>query len=125
MIIFLPIPLIFIMNTIKKIRLPDGGCFYVEVLEEERLPQSPAQNDLPSGAEPTGFGDTIIETVDAIQGSIAHAMQFIVDEFAEKQPDALEVELAVAFKGKAAIPVILTGESNLGLKIKAIWKKGA
>ena len=113
------------MNTIKKICLPNGGYFYVEVLEGDSLPQSPVQSDLPSGAEPTGFGDAIIETVDAIQGRIADAMQFIVDEFAENQPDTLEVELAIGFKGKAAIPVILTGEANTSLKIKAIWHKSA
>ena len=126
MIILFFLPLIFIMNTIKRIRLPDGGFFYVEVQpEEDGLPTLPEQSDLPSGAEPTGFNDVIVETVDAVQGSIAHAVQFIVNEFAENQPAALEVELSIAFKGKAAIPVILTGESNMGLKIKAIWKKDA
>jgi len=119
------ISLIFIMKTIKKICLPNGGYFYVEVEEAAQLPTSPAQSDLPRGAEPTSFAEAIVDTVDAVQGSIAHAVQFIVNEFAENKPDALEVELSVGFKGKAAIPVILSGESNMGLKIKAIWQKDA
>lgn len=113
------------MNTIKKICLPNGGYFYVEVEETAQLPVSPAQSDLPRGAEPTHFAEAIVDTVDAVQGSIAHAVQFIVNEFAENKPDTLEVELSVGFKGKAAIPVILSGESNMGLKIKAIWQKDA
>ena len=114
-----------LMNIIKKIILPTGGYFYVEVPEQAHLSQGPTQSDLPRGAEATGFSDVVVETVEAVQGKIANAVQFIVNEFAENQPEILEVELAIAFKGKAAIPVILTGESNMGLKIKAIWKKNA
>lgn len=111
------------MEKIKKIRLPDGQFFYIEVKEPEMAinPRDlPASDELPNIRT---IRENTADTVNATTGTIAAAIHFIFSELYENPPDELTLEFCIDFQGKAAIPVILLGDSKAAFKITATWLK--
>ncbi|MCP4352517.1 MAG: hypothetical protein GY795_44225 [Desulfobacterales bacterium] len=114
------------MSQIKEIELSDGTSIFVEA-EEVSLPEStkgkPAK-DLPPGAEQTGATEKIIDTMKVLKNTIRTAADTVHDGIRECKPDEWTLELNIGFKGKTSpIPVILSGESQVAMKVTAKWKK--
>lgn len=111
------------MGKIKKIRLPDGQFFYVEVREPEMAINL---RDLPASDEPPNIRtirENTADTVNAATGTIAAAVSFIFNELYENPPDELVLEFCIDFQGKSAIPIILMGDTKAAFKITATWIK--
>jgi len=114
------------VSEITTIQLDNGHRLYVEA-ESVELPRVASSADsahgLPAGAEPTGPVDDAIDSLKELRGSIAGLADAVYDSLAENPPDEWSLELSFGFKGKAAIPVLLSGEANSGLKLTAKWKR--
>ena len=125
------------MNTIKQVQLATG-TLYVEIDDVEidessvpsGIPDMPQDSnefeDTPSGAQRIGFQDnmrtavdTLRATIDTLASDVAHALE-------RAQPNEWTVEFNIGFKGKTQpIPVVLSGEANAVLKVKASWQRQA
>jgi hypothetical protein len=100
---------------------------YVEMEEADLAEISgfkPAMG-LPEGAEPTGAGvDKAIDTLQVLKHTLDSAISIVYEGIKTHQPDEWTLELNIGFKGKAQpIPVILSGESEVAMKVIAKWKK--
>ncbi len=115
------------MSKVEIIQLPNGQQLRVEVDDASELPRPAAGTapapGLPAGAEPTGPIDDAIDSIKELRGSIAGLADVVYQSLAENPPDEWSLELNFGFKGKAAIPVLLSGEANSGLKLTAKWKR--
>ena len=114
------------MSIIHKLLLPDGTSIYVES-EEVDLPKSSngtTSIDLPYGAEHVGAVDNMLNAMDILKNTIASTANTVHKSLQEAKPDEWSVELSIGFKGKTTpIPVILSGESDVAIKVLVKWKK--
>lgn len=114
------------MSEIGVIRLDNGRVIYVE-MEQTHVPVSDGNllpSDLPEGAEPTAAGDKIIDALKALRENIQVMAEMVQESLRAHQPEEWSVEINIGFKGKTSpIPVILSGETQGGIKVTAKWKR--
>ncbi len=116
------------MSQIKEIVLADGSSVYVEMQEIDLAEVSgfkPKMPNLPDGAEQTGaVTDKVIDTMHVLKNTLQTTVGTVYDGIKKHQPDEWSVELNIGFKGKTSpIPVLLSGESEVAMKVTATWKK--
>ncbi len=114
------------MNKIKGIQLSDGSSIYVE-MEEADLPESiqgEQADDLPEGAEETSTAGKVYDAMQLLKNTLSSAAETVHEGIQKAEPDEWTMELNIGFKGKAnPVPVILSGESNVAIKVTAKWFK--
>jgi hypothetical protein len=115
------------MSQVKEILLPDGSCIYVEMEEAEIAEVSGFKpgTGLPEGAEQTGaVVDKVVDTMQVLKDTLHSMISTVYEGIKKHQPDEWILELSIGFKGKTnPIPVILSGESEVAMKVTAKWKK--
>jgi hypothetical protein len=121
------------MATIKEIQLPSGKTFFIEVKETD-LHSSKTTHEtqqfapmMPEGAEATGIGEhveALTEKVEAVTEPITAALEYVHQAFDDHvhAPDELTIEFCIGLRGKAALPVILSGETEAAFKVTARWE---
>jgi len=114
------------MGEIKRIDLSSGGAIFIEI-ENVAVPlPEPAvgRSNLPTGAEPCGATEKVMDTLESLKGTLSSICDTVHDSMKANQPDEWGVELNIGFKGTVSpIPVIVSGESNVAIKVHAKWKK--
>lgn len=132
------------MSEIKAIKIAGNQYIYVETdadFDDAQLPKAglsslkPDTGDNPDGydvpypedASPCGLvGDAVGEAADAlkaVQQTIQSLAETVYNGFQSHQPNEWTLELNIGFKGKTAIPVIVSGEASAAIKLTAKWCK--
>ncbi|WLE96078.1 MAG: CU044_2847 family protein [Candidatus Electrothrix communis] len=114
------------MCEIKEIKLADGTSIFVEMETVDFSPASEnaVQRNLPPGAEEVNAVETVLDTMKTLKGTLSSVFNTVQDAVKDKSPDEWGVELNIGFKGKVnPIPVIVSGESSVAIKVHAHWKK--
>ena len=114
--------------AVQEIKISDTESIWVEVEEEEikALPKkkSISTHDLPDGAETIGITEDIVDAIALMKNNISSMAKTVYESLKDNQPEEWGIEMNIGFKGKAnIIPVILSGETNGGIKVTAKWKK--
>ncbi|MBI4792407.1 MAG: hypothetical protein HY789_06725 [Deltaproteobacteria bacterium] len=116
------------MSEIAEIKLAGGGSLFVET-EDVAIPAAPALaatgRKLPEeGAEEVGAREMVRDTLQLLHDTLKPVAEAVHEAFLKAQPDEWGMELNIGFKGKTnPIPVIVSGEASVAIKIKATWKK--
>jgi hypothetical protein len=115
------------MSEIAEIKLAGGGVLFVET-EDVAIPHVPALaatgRKLPAGAEEVGAREMARDTLQLLHDTLKPVAEAVHEAFVKAQPDEWGMELNIGFKGKAnPIPVIVSGEASVAIRIKATWKK--
>ncbi|MCJ7600217.1 MAG: hypothetical protein MUO63_01800 [Desulfobulbaceae bacterium] len=115
------------MSEIVEIKLAGGGSLFVET-EDVEIPAAPALaatgRRLPEGAEEVGAKEMVKDAVQLLHDTLKPVAEAIHEAFVKAQPEEWGMELNIGFKGKAnPIPVIVSGEASVAIKIRASWKK--
>jgi len=115
------------MGQIAEIKLAGGGSLFVET-EDVKIPTAPVRavtaRKLPEGADEVGAKEKVKDTIQLLHDTLKPVAEAIHEAFRKAQPDEWSMELNIGFKGKAnPIPVIVSGETSVAIKIKASWKK--
>jgi len=114
------------MCEIKEITLADGTSIFVEMDVVDFSPTSEhvGQRNLPPGAEEVNAVETVLDTMKTLKGTLSSVFNTVQEAVKDKSPDEWDVELNIGFKGKVnPIPVIVSGESSVAIKVHAHWKK--
>lgn len=124
------------MSSVQPFTLINGDIVFVEVDDSTQSEESIAEFSkslssappsdslgLPEGAEFTSTSDDLIIGGKLLQESILNMATTANDSLKKLAPDEWSIELHYGFKGKAAIPVILSGENQGGIKVTAKWVK--
>ena len=115
------------MSQIKEIQTPDG-VIYVEMQEAE-LPETlglqPKMPGLPDGAEFTSaLTEKAIDTMRTLKNTLQSTIGSVHEGIKKHSPNEWTLELSIGFKGKTnPIPVIVSGETDVALKVTAKWVK--
>ena len=118
------------MGELRKLNLGNGKTIYIEVDDAEAdfeeigtAKQQDGIPDLPEGAELTGAKAKLDEAAAVIQSNIDAVASMVYDSLEAYKPDEWGVELHFAFKGKAGLPVLVSGEVEGGIKVSAKWTR--
>ena len=113
------------MVKIKGIKLDDETVIYVE-MDEADLPKSVTSataDDLPEGAEPVRAKGRAKNAIEILKGMLVGTANALHEGIKKTKPDEWNLEMNIGFKGKVnPIPVILSGESNVAMKVTLKWK---
>lgn len=114
-------------SEIQELHLQNGKSIFIEVqiAEDINLRNSPSDiDDLPPGAEPTGFKDGFAFTMFLFRENIRNMAETVHEALKDMSPDEWGVEMNIGFKGTATpIPFIASGELESGVKVSVTWKK--
>jgi hypothetical protein len=112
------------VGTIKGIALTDGTVVYIE-MEEADVPDTTraiGHGELPPGAEEVSAVDKAVDTMKKLQGTLQAFFETIRDSVGINPPEEWGAELNIGFKGTVnPIPVIVSGESSVAIKVHAKW----
>jgi hypothetical protein len=114
------------VSPISKVTLDDGTIVFIEI-HELAAPDIGGQSSgasLPPGATPTGAADVVVNTFQILKGTLKGVFTAIHSSFHEHAPDEWGAELNIGFKGGTTpIPVLVSGEANVTMKVHAKWTK--
>ena len=126
------------MTIVRRLPIDENTFVYVEVDDSATVADLPVAQSkglddityrgsrgLADGAEFTTSVDDLVIGGKLFKESMVNMAKTVNDGLQTLKPDEWSVELHYGFKGKAAIPVILSGENQGGIKVTATWKKSA
>ena len=117
----------FFMSKIGSIRLSDGKVIFVEMDEVCDLPSAvtvSSNNRLPIGAQEVSAADKIKDSMQVLKDTLGIIADTVNSGIEKSKPNEWTIEVNFGFKGKTSpIPVLVSGESNVGIKLTATWKK--
>lgn len=114
-------------RRITNLSLGEYGTVFVEISPSNdwNIEQQNGEiQDLPEGAEPTSTKQQVADAAEILKQNFRSISHLVADSMSSAQPEEWTLELNIGFKGKVTpIPVILSGESDVSLKVVAKWKK--
>jgi hypothetical protein len=115
------------MSEIGEIKLAEGGSLFVETEDIEISSASTMMvigRKRPDGAEEVTAKEMVKDTIQLLHDTLKPVAEAVHEAFLKAKPDEWGMELNIGFKGKVnPIPVIVSGETSVAIKIKASWKK--
>jgi len=73
-------------------------------------------------AVPVSAAARMQDTMSLLKGTLGSTANMVYEGVKECSPKEWSLELNIGFKGKASpVPVILSGESNVAIKVTAKW----
>lgn len=110
---------------VQAIELDDGELVYFEVedVDVQEVSNNSPRN-VPKGAEPVSIKGDLAKAGDALKSTLTATCNTIHKGMSDLAPDEWGLELCIGFKGTTnLIPVIVSAEGNVALKVHAKWNK--
>jgi hypothetical protein len=103
-----------------------GGRIFVEMEKVDIPIKAVGQNSVESipDTELVSAVDEAIDALESLKTTVKGVINTIHESLEENAPHEWGVELNIAFKGKVSpVPVIVSGESEVAIKVHAKWVK--